>query len=159
MNVHQLKIKNGTRESKEEKYFACSRVANIACRTRHWFESSAKRLFFFRSVALITIDFWKFFFAYDQRYPLEISTATGVIDHADSEYVICFSRELIFQNPSTVICRAMHYLVRARKILNKTLPNQHPTAIDLRRQITQLKNKTNKWKRRMSKAIMWKRSI
>ncbi len=48
--------------------------------------------------------FEKIFFAYDQRYPLEISTATEVIDYADSEYAISFCREVILQNTSTVIC-------------------------------------------------------
>ena len=55
-----------------------------------------------RGAILCEINTGKFF-AYDLKYPVEISTATGVINHADSEYASFFSRKLIFQNPSTVI--------------------------------------------------------
>jgi hypothetical protein len=49
------------------------------------------------------LNFEKIFFACVQKYPLEISTATGVIDHAESESAIIFARTLILQNRSTVI--------------------------------------------------------
>ena len=64
-----------------------------------------RRIFFSFSYVQNALNFAKFFFAYDRRYPDEISTATEVFDHADSEYAICFFRELFFQNRSTVICR------------------------------------------------------
>ena len=57
------------------------------------------RLDFFRSVAFICIDFRNFFFAYHRRYPFEISSATEVIGHADSEYAVIFYRELISKKP------------------------------------------------------------
>ena len=39
------------------------------------------------------------FFAYDLKYPVEISTATGVIDHADSEYASLFFPETYISKP------------------------------------------------------------
>ena len=54
--------------------------------------------------------FGKNFFAYCQRYPLEISTATGVIDHAESEYAIFFHRKHFLQNTSGVIWRIINEL-------------------------------------------------
>ena len=63
-----------------------------------------RRIFFSFSYVQNALNVAKFFFAYDRRYPDEISTATEVFDHADSEYAICFFRELFLQNRSTVIC-------------------------------------------------------
>ena len=51
----------------------------------------------------------EFFFAYGQKYPLEISTGTGVIHHADSEYAICFHRKHFVQNHSGVIWTSHHF--------------------------------------------------
>jgi hypothetical protein len=60
--------------------------------------------YFFVLSRYYPLIFGKFFFAYDQRYSVEISTPTGVIDHANSEYEILFFSENSFQNPSTVTC-------------------------------------------------------
>jgi hypothetical protein len=49
------------------------------------------------------LNFGKFFFAYGQRYALEILTTKGVIDHADSEYAVFIDREHFLQNRSRVI--------------------------------------------------------
>ena len=75
MSVHRLRIKNDVRERMIEFFWFC-RVIN------DWFLEKS--------------------FVYEQRYPLEISMATEVIDHADSEYAILFFSELICQNPSTM---------------------------------------------------------
>jgi hypothetical protein len=60
--------------------------------------------FFFVLIRLFPLNFGNFFFAYGQRYALEISTTKGVIDHADSEYAVFIDREHFLQNRSGVIC-------------------------------------------------------
>jgi hypothetical protein len=49
--------------------------------------------FFFVLLRLFTLTFVKKIFAWSRRYPLGISTAKGVIDHADSEYAVFIDRE------------------------------------------------------------------
>ena len=44
-----------------------------------------------------------FFFAYGQRYPLEIKTGTEFTDHAEHEYAIYFGREPFLKNRSGLI--------------------------------------------------------
>ena len=70
--------------------------------TRDRSESCAKRFF---SVLLhcFSIEFCQNFFAYGQRFPLEISTGMGVTDYAESEYVIFIHRTPTLQNSSGVI--------------------------------------------------------
>ena len=92
-----------TREKRRER-FAYSLVAKSVWMTWYRFEPRANRWLFFRSVSLFSIDFFsRIFFACDQRYPVEISTGTGVIDDADSEYEIFFHREIFVKNSSGVI--------------------------------------------------------
>ena len=56
-------------------------------------------------------NFVKIFLAYGQKYPVEISAETGVIDHAKSEYVIFIIREPTHQNSYTVIWKALSYFL------------------------------------------------
>ena len=70
--------------------------------TRCWFESSAKRFIYFVLHIIFPLNFVKILLAYEQRYSLKISTATRVIDHAESENAIFILRESTLQNPSTV---------------------------------------------------------
>jgi hypothetical protein len=72
--------------------------------TRHEFDSCAKHWFVSVLSHCSPSLFFRIFFAYDQRYPLEISTGTGVIGHADSEYAIYFNRERFLKSSSGVIC-------------------------------------------------------
>ncbi len=77
-------------------------ISHIAERLRACI-TSAKRLiflFFFRFLPLIV---FKICFAYSQRYTLEISTGTGIIDHADYEYTIFIDRKLYLLSPCKVI--------------------------------------------------------
>ena len=60
--------------------------------------------FFLFCTVFLPLNFVKIFLPENQRYPLEIWTATGIIDHIESEYAIFIYREHILQNPSTVIC-------------------------------------------------------
>jgi len=64
---------------------------------------------FFCSAAFFALIFVKIFFVYGQRYPLEISTGTEVIDHADYEYAIFNQRELSVQNPFGIDLFCMFY--------------------------------------------------
>ena len=68
--------------------------------------SNAVRSSLFFSVLLrcFSIEFCQNIFAYGRRSPLEISTGTGVSDHAESEYVIFIHRILTLQNSTGVIC-------------------------------------------------------
>ena len=55
-----------------------------------------RRIDFFRSVALLTIVFLNSFYL-SSEYPVEMSTATEVIEYADSEYGILFSGNSYFK--------------------------------------------------------------
>ena len=74
------------------------------------FESSAKR-FFSILYMIFRSNFVKMFLVYGQKYPLEISAPTGVIDHAGSEYAIFIIREPTVQNSSTVIWKDLSYFL------------------------------------------------
>jgi hypothetical protein len=67
--------------------------------------------FFFVLIRLFPLNFGNFFFAYGQRYALEISTTKGVIDHADSEYAVFIDREHFLQNRSGVICNYRRFKI------------------------------------------------
>jgi hypothetical protein len=71
--------------------------------TRYWFESSAIYIFCSVLYVALPLNFVKIFLACGQRYPLEISTGTGVTDHAESEYAIFIHRQHTVQNHSGVI--------------------------------------------------------
>ena len=60
--------------------------------------------FFLFCYFVFPLNFVKIFLAYGRRYPLEILTATEVIDHAESEYAIFIFWEPTLQNPSILIC-------------------------------------------------------
>ena len=61
-------------------------------------------LFFSVLYMVFPLNFVNIFLAYNQRYRLEISTATGVIDLVESEYAIFILQGRILQNSSGVIC-------------------------------------------------------
>ena len=68
-------------------------------------------VFFSVLYMIFRLNFVKSFLAYGQKYPLEISAATGVIDHAESEYAIFIIREPTLQNSSTVIWKGLTYFL------------------------------------------------
>ena len=61
--------------------------------TRSRFKSNAKWFIFSVLYIIFSLNFVKIFLAYGQMYSLEISGATGVIDHTESEYAIFIIRE------------------------------------------------------------------
>ena len=91
---NQVRITCETEQNKNSSHIAGWLRAWI---TRTWFESNAKQLIFF---VLLPLIFVKNIFAYDQKYPLEISTAIGIIDHADYECAIFIHRTFTFRNSS-----------------------------------------------------------
>ena len=101
MNVHQIKMKKHVWERKEERCFAYSWAAYTAWRTRHWFESSAKDWFFFRSVALLTIDFWKKIFCLWSEVPRWDL-------NGDGGYRPCWFRICKSFFPGTYISKPLH---------------------------------------------------
>lgn len=85
----QLKIKNDVRKRKEEKYFAYTREL-IQRREENAtliaIQREGRSIFSFCRV--FTYWFLEILLRYDHRYSVEISTASGVIGHTDSEYEI-----------------------------------------------------------------------